>query len=236
MLLRVNAPAHSAFGVDRGREAALLAAIRGRRWAPDLIAVDAGLRWLVMPHYDGAPPAPDDPDAVDALLTAVADWQRREWPLAPIRYARLLARYRDALPPLAGDPVGILARALETLPAVAPTLVHHDLHAGNLLCTPHGLKLLDWEYGGLGNPWFDLAALRQRFDVDSERLHALPGASALDRGAFEWGLAVACGVTALLDLLWYRVRLEVNDEHGIEEREARIEAATARLAGMLAPP
>lgn len=36
-------------------------------------------------------------------------------------------------------------------------LCHNDLVAGNILQGSEGLKFIDWEYAGLGDPWFDLA-------------------------------------------------------------------------------
>lgn len=36
-------------------------------------------------------------------------------------------------------------------------LCHNDLVASNILECSDGLKLIDWEYAGLGDPWFDLA-------------------------------------------------------------------------------
>lgn len=36
-------------------------------------------------------------------------------------------------------------------------LCHNDLVAANILEGSEGLKFIDWEYAGLGDPWFDLA-------------------------------------------------------------------------------
>lgn len=36
-------------------------------------------------------------------------------------------------------------------------LCHNDLVAGNILEGSQGLNFIDWEYAGLGDPWFDLA-------------------------------------------------------------------------------
>jgi len=37
--------------------------------------------------------------------------------------------------------------------------VHMDIHAGNLIATPHGLRLIDWEYAADGDVALELAAL-----------------------------------------------------------------------------
>ncbi|HKX57210.1 MAG TPA: phosphotransferase, partial [Xanthomonadales bacterium] len=38
-------------------------------------------------------------------------------------------------------------------------LCHNDLVAGNILEGSQGLNFIDWEYAGLGDPWFDLAVV-----------------------------------------------------------------------------
>lgn len=55
-----------------------------------------------------------------------------------------------------------LADATELSREIAPfrpTLCHNDLLPANLIETEAGIALVDWEYGGIGNPYFDLASL-----------------------------------------------------------------------------
>jgi len=47
-------------------------------------------------------------------------------------------------------------------------LCHNDLVASNILETSNGLKLIDWEYAGLGDPWFDLALVLEHHQLDDE--------------------------------------------------------------------
>jgi thiamine kinase-like enzyme len=51
------------------------------------------------------------------------------------------------------------------------TLCHNDVVRGNLL-DDGAIRILDWEYAGMGNKFFDLAAitLDNRFSVDQKRL------------------------------------------------------------------
>jgi thiamine kinase-like enzyme len=51
--------------------------------------------------------------------------------------------------------------AMSEPPQGAFCLCHLDPVLSNWLYTPEGLKLLDWEYAGLGHPLWDLAALYQ---------------------------------------------------------------------------
>ena len=64
-----------------------------------------------------------------------------------------------------------LARAaaarIEAAPALsgeAAVLCHDDLLAANFLDTPAGIRIVDWEYAGMGNRWFDLG----NFAVNNE--------------------------------------------------------------------
>ncbi|MEV1200438.1 phosphotransferase family protein [Microbispora rosea] len=61
-----------------------------------------------------------------------------------------LELYRDAL---AGfDPVHL----------VGDTLLHYDLHAGNILITRERVQVIDWSFACQGAPWGDLALLAPR--------------------------------------------------------------------------
>jgi thiamine kinase-like enzyme len=45
-----------------------------------------------------------------------------------------------------------------------PVLCHDDLLPANFIDTPDGIRLVDWEYAGMGNRWFDLG----NFAVNNE--------------------------------------------------------------------
>jgi thiamine kinase-like enzyme len=97
------------------------------------------------------------------------------------RYSRMLAQ-RDAEVPqeleLAGELAGRIATAL---PAVERRPCHNDLLSGNLICADASSRVMivDWEYAGMGDPWFDLGNLSVNNDFDDaedERLlHAYHG-------------------------------------------------------------
>jgi thiamine kinase len=48
--------------------------------------------------------------------------------------------------------------------------LHMDVHAGNLVHQPEGLKLIDWEYAGDGDVALELAAIAAANNIDSEPL------------------------------------------------------------------
>ena len=104
---------------------------------------------------------------------------------------------------------------LNTLPSLPASLVHHDLHLGNLALdcneanpSQSQLILLDWEYGGIGNAWFDAAALLKYLDMSSDIIYTLPSFQHLSYSTFQRGLQQAIDLIELVTKLWYRTRGE----------------------------
>ncbi|MFT6916446.1 MAG: thiamine kinase [Motiliproteus sp.] len=217
LVLRLNADAQLAFGVDRRREAAVLEVIQGYGWAPRVLHNGWQQGWCLMADEGMAigPSTADSP--LPALLEALAEWQQLDCQALarrPFDYPALFAAYRSALQaashPLAINVLKQLTQLFATLPPVPACLTHHDLHWGNL-CRPaetgaSGLVVLDWEYAGIGNPWFDAAALRQSFGVTPETIAALPAWRRLSQAEVERGLSTALWLNDALGWLWYQVR------------------------------
>ncbi|MFT5722665.1 MAG: thiamine kinase [Motiliproteus sp.] len=217
LVLRLSADEHWAFGVDRQHEAAVLAAIQGYDWAPRVLHNAWQQGWCLMVDEGAAvtPEAADNP--VPALLEALAEWQQLDCPLLaqqPFDYPALFAAYRNALlaasHPLAIRVLDRLMQLFTTLPPVPACLTHHDLHWGNLCraaeATSSGLVVLDWEYAGIANPWFDAAALRSEFGVSAEVIASLPAWRRLHTTEVERGLVTALWLNNALGWLWYQVR------------------------------
>jgi thiamine kinase-like enzyme len=62
--------------------------------------------------------------------------------------------------------LGVAAR-IEAAPALAdgaPVLCHDDLLPANFIASPDGIRIVDWEYSGMGCRWFDLG----NFAVNNE--------------------------------------------------------------------
>lgn len=109
---------------------------------------------------------------------------------------------------------------LAALPKLPACLVHHDLHRGNLaldvLSGAQQLIILDWEYSGLGNAWFDAAAMHRFLKISPELLQALPAFHDFDKhqslaiNEFNEGLATAIQLSEIIDALWYWARKLLN--------------------------
>jgi thiamine kinase-like enzyme len=72
------------------------------------------------------------------------------------------AQGREALRAAADAHLDRLAR----LPAEGPVLCHSDLHTLNVLDCRPALKLLDWEYAHVSDPWWDLAGWSANNDFE----------------------------------------------------------------------
>ncbi len=81
-------------------------------------------------------------------------------------YAEATRSRGGAVPP-AYEVAHAAAARIEAAPALAggaPVLCHDDLLPANFIDTPEGIRIVDWEYAGMGNRWFDLG----NFAVNNE--------------------------------------------------------------------
>jgi len=175
-VLRIDKPEARRLGLNRESERAVLEALAG-----------AGL---------DRPPLLADP-ARGLLLRAFVPgraWRFEELH-EPGNLARLagLLRRVHALPPAGRpfDPLGAAARyadqvgtarareryeaaanAFAHIGPAAPALCHNDPVCGNVLETDGGPMLIDWEYAGIGDPFFDLAVVVRHHGVAAEAAQA----------------------------------------------------------------
>lgn len=52
-------------------------------------------------------------------------------------------------------------------------LTHHDLNPKNIIFSKSSIKIIDWEYAGLNDLFFDLASLCCEFDLSKKEQHLL---------------------------------------------------------------
>ena len=113
-----------------------------------------------------------------------------------------------------------------------PSLCHNDLVAANILDIGPQVRLIDWEYAALGDPFFDLAAVVEEHglaELDRELLllaYGEPGPDAYLR------LYHARVIHRLLGLLWYLVRLDCQATRS-EAMDAALKRHEHALASLL---
>lgn len=156
-------------GVDRTSECALLATVAAAGLAPEVITCDPSVRLLVTRFVAGRHWSRADAHE-PRNLRRIGETLRRlhALPSVPgvhtldfrVQAARLEAGLVDLGPLDAG--VKRTAEAAKSVLAARGsrvTLCHNDLHHLNVLDDGERLWLVDWEYGGVGDPLFDLAGL-----------------------------------------------------------------------------
>jgi thiamine kinase-like enzyme len=85
-------------------------------------------------------------------------------------------------------------------------LCHNDLHHLNILDDGKRLWIVDWEYGGCGDPLFDLASFLCQHESTHEERHVLLSAYAGDAAVPIELVEAACRAFDYVQWLWYRLR------------------------------
>ncbi|MFC0861695.1 phosphotransferase family protein [Sphaerimonospora cavernae] len=109
------------------------------------------------------------------------------------------------------------------------TLLHYDLHAGNLQVTSSGVKVIDWAFAAVGAPWIDAFMLGPRL---IEAGHTPEQAERLLAQVPAWGEAPRRSVNGLL-ASWTLFRFSKAMYGPAEGREFRARAAAAGRAWLI---
>jgi thiamine kinase-like enzyme len=156
-------------GIDRRNELVCHQAAATRGIAPEVVHHEDGL--LLTRLVEGQTLAPSDvrQPAVIARFAALLHHLHAGWdvvtgeilhfcPFQTIRtYAQTAQRLKADLPhdiDALLDDARALARRIEPF---RPVVCHNDMMPANLIDNGARLWLVDWEYGGIGHPLFDLA-------------------------------------------------------------------------------
>ncbi|MGH2892166.1 MAG: phosphotransferase [Solirubrobacteraceae bacterium] len=163
-------------GIDRSAERVATERAAALGIAPPLIAADE--ESMVTEWLPGAPIDGDrlraDPSSAARALRAFHDSGLR----LPVRfwiedllsdYAAIISERGGRLTDQYRRTQQLVARVADVLPLIDPVPCHNDLLPGNILATdadPGHALLVDWEYAGMGHPYFDLAnlAVNNAFD------------------------------------------------------------------------
>jgi Phosphotransferase enzyme family len=150
---------------ELGREPAVTRFLAERAGPPfaRLITID-GLRWLAE-DFGGLPPEPDAVRRMAAIQLATIDVSRV--------LAELGCPSLNLVPPIVPadlrEPLLACAERLAAydLPA---TVLHRDLHPGNVVRRPDGILVHDWSFASIGPPLLDLGSWLWDASDDAARL------------------------------------------------------------------
>lgn len=181
-VLRIGGRDTHLLGIDRQAEyrAATVAAALGV--GPEVVAFLEPEGYLVTRFVEGAPLPPDEISRPEVLRDAARLIRRvHEGPPIPARFNsfRVVEAYRASafahgVEVPAGYEVakGVADRIEAALGPRPETPCHNDLLNANFIRGPMGIQIVDWEYAGMGDRFFDLAnfAVNHELDDDHERL------------------------------------------------------------------
>ena len=223
LILRLNAANTLAFGVSRKAEACILELIEAYHWSPQIINNNWQEGWCLMLDHGTPIDTEKSPsvhqEVVSTLLSAVHEWQTIQLDKSlndacAFNYQGLFEKYRRAFKTSQNDAIlqdnlrltDEVEKQVNTLPSVPNCLVHHDLHQGNICKKDDQFVVLDWEYAGFGNPWFDAAALHSQFGISDKEIASLPAFKHLNNIKLSQGITDAVKLTNTLEALWLAVR------------------------------
>jgi thiamine kinase-like enzyme len=226
-VLRIDQPAAAAMGLDRAAEFARLKVVAAAGLGPAPIAADPGRGLLLRRYIEGSVWQPGDlqqparlAQAAILLRNAHSVAIERPSPDLVLDLAAAVERYAG----LAGQEGARLAETTRHLlascqdPGARRVFCHNDPVADNFVAGPGPagrLWLIDWEYSGFNEFWFDLAVVVTH--------HALPPLLARDflgaylghppTGAELHRLAAWCSFYASFAELWFVTLAKYSANH-----------------------
>jgi len=244
-VVRLNENSDSDPGLDRERELALHRAAADADIAPEVVYAAKDHSSLITHYLDGRLWTPHyfsrmrDLRSLGKRLRVL-----RSVPPPPVARFDLIAaarRYVDLIvssdPDEAGRLQFLLANGGEALERAgsaqrAPSIVHSDLHHGNVL-TADRVYFIDWEYAQVGDPLLDLACVMTYYPRAVAHGPLLLEACGLsEEGVTPAMLTELTNVFTLLTYLWYRAR---RIARSVPATELQLESAALRRLLSLAP-
>jgi aminoglycoside phosphotransferase (APT) family kinase protein len=217
-VVRMHEAGGRSLGVDHAREAQLQLAAAGAGVAPTVVYADPQHRFLIMEHIPG--PTWSRADFADAArLRVLGATLRTLHAIAPPIVAvfdlrALMQAHRQRIVAVATAEAAsidsLLRRADLAFDAVRSSereaaLIHGDLHHSNLIGSER-LRLLDWEYGAVTDPLFDLGCVLAYYPQAEPHAAALLEAAGLHTRASLAMLRHAAWLYVLVSYLWHRVK------------------------------
>ena len=244
-VVRLNENSANDPGLDRNRELALHGAAAGAGIAPHVVYSAPDHSCLITEYVEGRLWTPHYFTRMRDLRS-LGQRLRALHALAPPSLARFdpmnaVRRYADLVirhdPQEAARINTLLERGAASLERSgsalrAPSIVHSDLHHGNVL-TADRVYFVDWEYAQVGDPMLDLACVMAYYPRAVAHGALLLSASGLEeRGATPAMLAELTNVFNLLTYLWYRARRVTRS---VPATDLQLESTALRRLLVLAP-
>jgi thiamine kinase-like enzyme len=173
-------------GISREVEHAATVAAAGVGVGPEVVAFVRPEGYLVTRFIEGRSVPEDEMRSSPERLAEVADALRRIHngpaipglfvPLRIVEAYRALARSRGVTIPPEYELALAIARRIELAFLTAPVELrpcHNDLLNANFIHDGSRLRIVDWEYAGMGDPFFDLGNFSINHELDADADAAL---------------------------------------------------------------
>ena len=182
-VLRVAGKNTDLLGINREAELAATEAAAAARIGPEVVGFVLPEGWLVTRFLEGATP-PMERMREPAMLRRVADalYAFHAGPAVPATFDsfRVVETYRQttlerggAVPDAYDWAHEIAGRIEARRSADAHVPCHNDLLNANFLFDGERLRIVDWEYAGMGDRFFDLANFSINHELDEAASEAL---------------------------------------------------------------
>jgi thiamine kinase-like enzyme len=170
-VLRVAGAGTERLGIDREREHACAVVAAESGAGCEVVAFLPEHHALVVRYAPGAALAPRDLEDETLLARAVAALRQfhagNKVPgrfSVPLTVAQYLKIAHEGGVPLPMEIVRLATRLQSEMEAIGVELLlpcHNDLLPANLIDDGQRVRLIDWEYAAMGDPWFDLGNLAE---------------------------------------------------------------------------
>ena len=183
-VLRVGGKGTHLLGIDRERESICAGLASQVGVAPQMLRFLPGEDALVTHFIPGTPITPESTAQPEILRRIVASMRRYHAgpdfpgtfsPFTTVRsYHRLATQYGVTFPDTLPRVFALMTRIEDALgPVQQLKPCHNDLLASNFIDDGSTIWIIDWEYAGMGDPFFDLGNFAVNQSLDSERCELL---------------------------------------------------------------
>ena len=182
-VLRVAGKDTGLLGIDRGAEHAATLAAAAAGVGPEVVAFVEPEGWLVTRFIEGSIPPPERMREPETLArVAVALRAVHGGPPIPGRFDsfEVVETYRDisvargaSLPDAYGWAHGLAVQIAAMRAEAEARPCHNDLLNANFIDDGEAIRIVDWEYAGMGDPFFDLANFSVNHELDADGRRAL---------------------------------------------------------------
>jgi thiamine kinase-like enzyme len=182
-VLRIAGKDTNLLGIDRGVEVEATRAAAVLGIGPEVVAFVEPEGWLVTRFIVGAIPPPEvmrEPAALERVGAALRAFHGSAPIAGTFDSFRVVEAYREtalarggSVPDAYEHAHAIARRIEERLGGQAPVPCHNDLLNANFLDDGDRLRIVDWEYAGMGSRFFDLANFSINHELDADGREAL---------------------------------------------------------------